>query len=434
MRRTGNGFGPLIARRSVLKGAGALAFAPLLAGLGAKNACSAQQPTQNNAASISTTLSKYNTSLVLLGTTGGMTWWPQTTRAGNSQVLAVGDAMYVIDLGGGCLARFTEGFNNSDALFATIDGYKAQKQLSHYFKPIRALFFTHLHMDHLGDYPAFLEMGINTGVGKDQKLVVIGPGNRGKLEEKTSDYPDAGTVVQAQSCNPFVSTTTPGTKMMTNHILQAFAQTFNDCTHDEGFPDLPSRLDVREIGDPDTIPWPKSFVLPDPEVTWTPEITCPAMDPFEIFKDDLVRVTATLVNHYQVYPSFAFRFDTADGSLVISGDTGPDTSGNLQKLAKGADVLVHEVLDDLYVKAAFGDDPKNGPEPELYRHMVTAHTSSTKVGNVAEQCGVKTLVLSHIAPGNANTERLYANASQGFSGKVIVGEDLFSIGVGKTKA
>src|SRR5882757_10622991 len=61
-----------------------------------------------------------------------------------------------------------------------------------------------------------------------------------------------------------------------------------------------------------------------------------------VMRDDNVRVTATLVNHPPVVPSFAYRFDAADRSIVISGDTAP--SDNLVKLAQGADVLVHSVL------------------------------------------------------------------------------------------
>jgi ribonuclease BN (tRNA processing enzyme) len=156
------------------------------------------------------------------------------------------------------------------------------------------------------------------------------------------------------------------------------------------------------------------------------------MEPFEIFKDDRIRVTATLVDHYEVYPSFAFRFDTEDGSLVISGDTGPDTKGNLQKLARGADVLVHEVLDDAWIDAAFKGVKEGDPAWPLYYHAITAHTPISKVGKVAEDCRVKTLVLSHIAPGNTPVSRL-KKAKQGFSGRLIVGEDLLEIGVGRAR-
>ena len=50
-----------------------------------------------------------------------------------------------------------------------------------------------------------------------------------------------------------------------------------------------------------------------------------------------------LVQHAPVFPAFGFRFDTPDGSVVFSGDTGP--CDNVVRLARGADVLVHEVID-----------------------------------------------------------------------------------------
>jgi hypothetical protein len=123
---------------------------------------------------------------------------------------------------------------------------------------------------------------------------------------------------------------------------------------------LVTRRELREIGDPESIPWPPGFRIPDPDKPWTHDDTCPAMDPFQIYRDDLVWVSAVLVDHYQVYPSFAFRFDTEDGSVVFSGDTGPDTKGNLQRLAQGADVLVHEVIDEAWAevtgKLIIGED------------------------------------------------------------------------------
>jgi len=414
---------PGFPRRSLLKGAGALALAPLLAGFGPKAAFAAASGLPK-----SKPASKYNTCLTLLGTTGGMTWWPGSNRASNSQALMVGDAMYVIDLGFGACARLAEAFNYGH--FTTVDGQTTQLELSTFLTNTRAVFITHLHMDHLGDYPTFLEIGARAGYAEKQPLVIIGPGDRGRLEDNRSGY--KGTVIKAETCDPPRSTPTPGTKMMTDLVLQAFAQTFNDCAQDVGYPDIPKSIDVREIGDPNAIPWPEGFIPPDPSRPWTADDTCQAMSPFEIYQDDRLRVTAILVDHYEVYPSFAFRFDTEDGSLVISGDTGPDTRGNLQKLAKGADILVHECIDDFWIKTSFKDVKEGDPAWTLYHHCITAHTSTADVGKVAESCGVKTLVLTHITPASAPVSRLKL-AQQNFSGKLIVGEDLMEIGVGKPR-
>ncbi len=413
----------IITRRSFLKGAGALAMTPLLLNLGGKMSFAASPNSHKRSAK-----KKFNTRLVLLGTTGGMTWWPNSNRASASQALVIGDAMYIIDLGFGSTQRLAEAFNY--AHFVTINGEKTQLELSTFLRNVRAVFITHLHMDHLGDYPTFLMIGAKAGFGVPNRLQIIGPGDRGKLNENQTGY--TGSIIQTECGGPRPITPTPGTKQMTNLLLQAFAQNFNDCALDAGYPDLPKIIDVREIGDPRTIPWPADFIPPDPSIRWTRKETCPAIEPFEIYRDDLVRVSATLVDHYQVYPSFAFRFDTDDGSLVISGDTGPDTNGNLQKLAIGTDVLVHEVIDKVWIDSTFKGVKEGDPAWPLYYHTITAHTTIQDVGKVAQQCQAKTLVLSHIGPGNTPLSRL-KKAKENFSGKLIIGEDLMEIGVGRVR-
>lgn len=65
-------------------------------------------------------------------------------------------------------------------------------------------------------------------------------------------------------------------------------------------------------------------------------------EPGSILENDEVKVTAAPVNHPPVVPAFAYSFDTADRSIVISGDTN-ENAPELVRLAQGADVLVHEV-------------------------------------------------------------------------------------------
>ncbi|MFJ8956291.1 hypothetical protein ACIRO1_40015 [Streptomyces sp. NPDC102381] len=51
--------------------------------------------------------------------------------------------------------------------------------------------------------------------------------------------------------------------------------------------------------------------------------TAPPMRPFTVMEDDRLKVTAVLVPHGPVFPSFAFRFDTDHGSVTFSGAPGP---------------------------------------------------------------------------------------------------------------
>ena len=112
-----------------------------------------------------------------------------------------------------------------------------------------------------------------------------------------------------------------------------------------------------------------------------------------VYEDDRVRVTATLVNHAPVFPSFAFRFDTPDGSITFSGDTSP--SDNLVKLGRDTDVLVHEVLDAEAVAAAF-PTPHTPQVEALIAHLLGSHTTIEQVGPVATRAGARTLVLNHL--------------------------------------
>lgn len=145
-----------------------------------------------------------------------------------------------------------------------------------------------------------------------------------------------------------------------------------------------------------------------------------------MWTDGDVKVTA-LVDHRPTAPAFAFRFDTPDGSIVASGDTGP--SENLVELAQGADYLVHEVIDSAHVNRIVETIPVEQREG-VRQHLLTSHTTIEQVGrDVAERAGAKNLVLNHLVPSNNPDER-WRQASNGFSGSLFVGKDLMKFGVG----
>lgn len=153
----------------------------------------------------------------------------------------------------------------------------------------------------------------------------------------------------------------------------------------------------------------------------------PLIDPQEIisggvvYEDENVRVTATLVIHPPIEMAFGYRFDTADRSIVISGDTA--MCQNLVELARGADVLVHEAM---YLPAVERLTAQDTAATRLRDHLVASHTNVDDVGTLAQQAGVQTLVLSHLVPSDADLgdELWHERASAGFGGKVVVGRDL----------
>jgi ribonuclease BN (tRNA processing enzyme) len=144
----------------------------------------------------------------------------------------------------------------------------------------------------------------------------------------------------------------------------------------------------------------------------------------EVFKDDRVRVIAAPNQHPPIRHSFAYRFDTADRSIVISGDT--IYSKDVIALAKGADVLVHEV-----VSREFWEKPNTPQPPSVVRHILASHTDAVDVGRVAAEAGVGTLVLTHYVPtegpGAPTDEQWLEGARRHFKGKVVLGQDLMEI-------
>lgn len=144
-----------------------------------------------------------------------------------------------------------------------------------------------------------------------------------------------------------------------------------------------------------------------------------------VVQNDEVKVTSALVHHPPVVPSFAYRFDTADRSIVISGDT--TASENLVRLAKGADVLVHEALFVPGVERMVSRVPNAS---RLRESILSHHTTAEEAGRVAQAAGVKTLVLSHLIPPDDPdvTEQMWIDAArQHFGGTIVVGRDLLEI-------
>jgi ribonuclease BN (tRNA processing enzyme) len=130
-----------------------------------------------------------------------------------------------------------------------------------------------------------------------------------------------------------------------------------------------------------------------------------------------VRITAFVEDHKPVIPAFGYRFDAGSKSIVVTGDTRPNP--NLVRFARGADILVHEA----YVggNASSGG---NGGRPWSIRDY---HSSAAEAGRTAQEAGAKTLVLTHLMPGNAPERYFLEEARKTFGGKILVGRDLLRV-------
>ncbi len=395
-----------LSRRGFLGAGWKLAGAglPLLLGVPA-SAAEVDQRNQSIAEARSMAQS-HDTRLVLLGTAGGPVWWPNCDREGISSALVVGDAVYVVDCGDGVGKRYKQAELGP---INTVSGMTGMENL-------RGIFLTHLHSDHTIDYFNLFLYGWYDGLtGVKQPVQIYGPGRRGQMEP-IFNVPGQKVSAPPPVVNP--ENPTPGTVDMTNYLYQAYALDINDRLRDAHRPDLRTLMQVHDI----VIPPINGFKSPN-------ETPVPKMEPFLVHEDERVRVTATLVNHFPIWPAFAFRFDTDDGSVVFSGDTSP--CDNLVRLARNADVIVHEVIDTTWVDALF-PPPVGEKEAAFKQHLLSSHTSIDDVGKVAEAAGAKTLVLSHIAPGHAPRANLM-RAQRNFSGQLIIGEDLMQIGIGRKR-
>jgi len=233
------------------------------------------------------------------------------------------------------------------------------------FAALRSIFITHHHADHNIEYGPLLIVGWIQGMRPD---------------------------IRAFGAPPL--------KQMTEDFMRAYRQTVDFWAEDFKMKPLDA-IDVTEV---------------------------PTAGP--VMQDDNVKVSAILVEHPPVKPALAYRFDFKDRSIAFSGDTAPFEA--VATLAKGADVLVHEAM---YVPAvedyARAQIAKGRPVKleDYMAHMKADHTPVEDVGRIAQEAGVKTLVLSHLTPAidTITDDTWRAPAAKHFNGEIIVGKDLMVV-------
>ncbi|MGH6620347.1 MAG: MBL fold metallo-hydrolase, partial [Alphaproteobacteria bacterium] len=137
----------------------------------------------------------------------------------------------------------------------------------------------------------------------------------------------------------------------------------------------------------------------------------------EVVEENGWTLTVASVPHVQPYlVCYGYRLDTAAGSFVYSGDSGPSKA--MEKLAAGADVLVH------MCQHITGTEPS-----EAYAKGCMGHMELARLG---AKTGVRNLVMSHMllqldVPGVR--ESLIAEMKSVYKGNLIWGEDLMEVPV-----
>jgi ribonuclease BN (tRNA processing enzyme) len=132
-----------------------------------------------------------------------------------------------------------------------------------------------------------------------------------------------------------------------------------------------------------------------------------------VYRDDRVTVTAFAVSHGAWPQAFGYRFQTPEKTIVISGDTGPDS--HIEEQCRRCDVLVHEV----YSEAGFAKRP-----PEWQTYHARYHTSSRQLGAIASRARPGLLVLYHQLIWSSTEDALLDEVRSAYDGKVVSAHDL----------
>jgi len=227
---------------------------------------------------------------------------------------------------------------------------------------IRVVFLTHLHSDHTAGYPDLI---LTPWVmGRKEPLEVYGP---------------------------------KGLGAMTEHILAAYRE------------DIQIRTSGMEQGTPDG--WRVN----------THEIAAGV-----VYKDANVTVTAFPTRHGDWKETFGYRFDTANRSIVISGDTIP-TQATIDA-CRNCDVLVHEAQTLKFVNNPMRP---NSQGYDIPAYVAKYHTTTSQLVELASRAKPGLLVTYHnpitLRPDRrprASTPDDILQEMKKYKGKLAVGRDL----------
>lgn len=193
------------------------------------------------------------------------------------------------------------------------------------------VFFSHHHFDHDVDFPCFLLCRWDQSIGREAQLRIFGP---------------------------------PPTRRFTEGIIGTDGVFAHDWRARIALPGS-QRVYVNRGG---TLPRP------------APRVDAVDVEPGFSFSSANWRVTAALAEHAQPYlDSLAWRLDTPDGSVVVTGDTQPCAS--VEALALGADMMLCMCWDRQSRMEETGEN--------------VGQCGSTEAGRLAERAHVRQLVLVH---------------------------------------
>lgn len=137
-------------------------------------------------------------------------------------------------------------------------------------------------------------------------------------------------------------------------------------------------------------------------------------NPGVVYQDQYVTITAFNVDHgsWEEGEAVGYRIEAPDKTIVISGDTAP--SENLLKHARGADILLHEVM---------SKDGLEAVPAAWQKYMLKAHTTTEQLADIARKVEPKSLVLIHPLFLGAPEEGLPAEMARFYQGPFKLASD-----------
>jgi ribonuclease Z len=300
--------------------------------------------------------------------------------------------------GPGTLVRYGEDANDCGAINLQFDAGRGTTmrlaQLGVTVGHLDAIFFTHMHSDHVDGFADIMQLRWQFEPTRPKCDVVC-----------SADTVSATGV--AVSC-----------KQLALHIADAYIQSG----------EIAQRISEHSTTGPAGGPAELTNVI-----TFEPKD-----EPQVVWSSGDVRVSGIRSAHMAGHASY--RVDTPAGSVVIGGDAANDvpepprtssTSDQVERLAKGVDVIVHSAIHPIM-------GPASGFPPVFFYRQSTV----TDLGAMAKRVGAKYLMLTHLLPplgarrigsreipGTPLTEADYRKAVEisGFTGNTIVGTDLASV-------
>lgn len=135
----------------------------------------------------------------------------------------------------------------------------------------------------------------------------------------------------------------------------------------------------------------------------------PSPQEHTLLEQDGLRIQAAS-GHHRDAPSLIYRVDYKGHSITFSGDMDAKGHANLLRIAKDSDLLVFN---------AVVLDPPGSPDI-----LYTLHTAPADIGRLAQQAGVRQLLLSHLNPSmDNNHDAVLASVAKSYAGSVQFATD-----------